>query len=394
MLPAYLPMILGMIGASMMIPVLPLYLTDRGISLGATSVVLAAVGIGSLLGSLPAGELLGRFGEQATMLLALVVMAVALAPLGLTDAVAVLVMLRIAFGMASSALRLSRQTYITRRIETAQRGRALSFVGGSFRVAALIGPFVGGALVDVIGFRATFVVAASTGLLGLGPALWTSATPIPLLPEVERAAGRELGVIAGVRVHWRRVLLGGPVQLLVMAAREGRFVVLPLIADELGMSATEVGVLVTISTAADLVLFPAAGFVMDRFGRLYAMVPSFGLIVVGLLLLAGADTAAGVTVAAAVMGIGNGLGAGTMLTLGSDLAPADAAGPFLAGMALMQGGGRILGALLVGIVGDALGLGAASVALAIVLLVAIGWIVGVIGDSSSPERIRAASLLR
>ena len=52
------------------------------------------------------------------------------------------------------------------------------------------------------------------------------------------------------------------------------------------------------------------------------------------------------------MGIGNGLGAGTMLTLGSDLAPADAAGPFLAGMALMQGGGRILGALLVGIVGD------------------------------------------
>ena len=62
-LPAYLPMILGMIGASMMIPVLPLYLSDRGISLGATSVVLAAVGIGSLLGSLPAGEVLGRFGE-------------------------------------------------------------------------------------------------------------------------------------------------------------------------------------------------------------------------------------------------------------------------------------------------------------------------------------------
>ena len=94
------------------------------------------------------------------MLVALVVMAIALAPLGLTDAVVLLVVLRIAFGMASSALRLSRQTFITRRIEPTQRGRALSFIGGSFRLAALIGPFLGGVLVDVIGSRGLWIVQA------------------------------------------------------------------------------------------------------------------------------------------------------------------------------------------------------------------------------------------
>ena len=153
--------------------------------------------------------------------------------------------------------------------------------------------------------------------------------------------------------------------------------------DRLALEATEVGVLVTISTAADLVLFPAASYVMDRFGRRYAMVPSFGLIVVGLLLLAGADTAAGVTVAAAVMGIGNGLGAGTMLTLGSDLAPPEAPGPFLAAMAVVGDSGRVIGPLLVGIVGAAMGLGAAAIALAIGCVLLLVWTVAALGETST-----------
>jgi MFS family permease len=177
-----------------------------------------------------------------------------------------------------------------------------------------------------------------------------------------------------------------------MAVREGRFIVLPLIADDLGLSATEVGGLVTVSTAADLLLFPLAGFLMDRFGRLSAMVPAFSLVILGLVMLAVADSSLAVVMSGIVMGIGNGLGSGTMLTLGSDLAPADAAGPFLAGMSLMQGAGRIVGALLVGLVGDTLGLGAAAMAFAIVMGIAIVWLVGVIGESSDPERIRLRSL--
>ena len=392
MIPAYVPIILGTIGSGMLIPVLPLYLTDRALSLGSASLVLAGVGIGSMAGSVPAGEILGRFGERLAMVISFVVLVVATAPLGFTDSVVLLLAFRIVFGMASAMLRLSRQTFITRRVATLQRGRALSFVGGAFRMALLIGPFLGGVLVDVVGYRSTFLVAAVFAAAGLLPAWWSARSPMPLLPEAAEIGGRSLGMVAGLRQHWRRLMLAGPVPLLVMAVREGRFIVLPLIADDLGLSATEVGGLVTVSTAADLLLFPLAGFLMDRFGRLTAMVPAFSLVIGGLVLLAIADSASAVVVSGVVMGIGNGLGAGTMLTLGSDLAPPDAAGPFLAGMSLMQGAGRIVGALLVGLVGDALGLGAAAMTFAIVMGLAIAWLVGIIGESSDPDGIRLRAL--
>lgn len=390
-IPVYLPMILGTIGSGMLVPVLPLYLTDSGLSLGSASVVLAGVGIGSSLGSIPAGSALARYGERVTMMLALGGSALAVAPLGFMDGVTILVVLRVVFGVCFSALRLSRQTYVTRRVPVDQRGRALSFIGGAFRAALVIGPALGGLLVDIIDYRATFLVASLFGLVGLLPATASETGSLTLLPDVQTAA-RQLGMVAGLRAHWRRLLLGGPVPLLIMAVREGRFIVLPLIADDLGMSATQVGGLVTISTGADLLLFPVAGYLMDRFGRLSAMLPAFALVGLGLVVLSMAGSGGSVVVAGAIMGIGNGLSSGAMLTLGSDLAPADAAGSFLAGMSLMQGSGRIVGALLVGFVGDALGLGAAAIALVIVLGIAVVWLVGVIGDSSQPHRIRAAAL--
>jgi len=369
----------------MMIPVLPLYLTDQSLSLSAISLVLAGVGIGSMVGSVPAGGVLGRYGERAALLISLAAMIVATALLGFTTVVLVLLALRIASGMATSMLRLSRQTFITRRVGTLRRGRAMSFVGGSYRIGLLAGPFIGGLLIDVVGYRWTFIVAASFVAVGLLPAWLSNRVPMPLLAEAEQSVDRSLGMIAGLRQHWRRLAIAGPAPILVMAAREGRYIVLPLIADDLGLSATGVGGLISVSTGADLLLFPVAGWLMDRFGRLSAMVPAFSLVIVGLVLLAMADTASAVIVAGVVMGVGNGIGAGTMLTLGGDLAPPDAVGPFLAGMAVMQGAGRILGALLFGLVGDALGLSASAVAFAIVLAIAVACFVGVIGETGKPR---------
>lgn len=380
--PTYLPIILSTMGTGMMIPVLPLYLVEQSLSLRAASLVLAGVGIGSMVGSVPAGEVIGRFGERLAMLAALVAMILATAMLGFTSVVMLLLALRVMGGVANSMLRLSRQTFITRRVGTLQRGRAMSFVGGSYRVGLLIGPLLGGLLIDAVGYRATFMIAAAFAGLGLLPAWLADRSPIPLLPEAEATADQALGMIAGLRQHWRRLAMVAPAPLLVMAAREGRYIVLPLIADDLGLSATGVGVLISVSTGADLLLFPVAGWLMDRFGRLSAMVPAFSLVMVGLILLALADSASAVVVAGVVMGVGNGIGAGTMLTLGSDFAPPEAAGPFLAGMAVVQGAGRIVGALLFGLVGDALGLSASAAAFAIVLAIALGWLVGVIGESS------------
>jgi len=73
---------------------------------------------------------------------------------------------------------------------------------------------------------------------------------------------------------------------------------------------------------------------------------------------------------ALMMGLGNGLSAGTMMTLGSDLAPPEALGEFLGVWRLVGDAGSTGGPLLVGAVADVLDLGVAAVAVAVVGLAA------------------------
>lgn len=375
----------------MLVPVLPLYLDDLDLSRAAISLVLAGIGIGAAGGGLPAGAVIARFGERVALLASLVVIVLATAPLGFAETAVLLLGLQVFMGLANATLRLSRQTFVTRRVPAERRGRALSLVGGSFRLSLLIGPLLGGFLVDQVGFRSTFLVAAAIGALGLGVVMLSNLDRLPLLPEAAESGAR-VGLIKGLTSQRHRLVVAGWVPMLVMAVRSGRFVVLPLLADELGASATEVGLIVTVSTFTDLLLFPAAGLIMDRLGRLRAMVPASAFVTLGLVWLGFADTPIEVVLAGSIIGVGNGLSAGAMLTLGSDLAPPDSPGPFLAGMAALQALGRVVGPLLVGGVWAVAGLGAAALALAVTMVVAIAVLVFVIGESSDPARIRSARL--
>jgi len=382
-LPVYIPWLASGIGTGVLLPVLPLYLLDHGLSFSAVSVVLAAAGFGSVLGGIPAGAISHRRGEDLLLAMALVAMGFTAALLGLTTAVTMLVALRITYGFGTVGVGQSRQTFITRRIDPRHRGRVMSLVGGSFRLAVLVGPLIGGVTVELAGFRAAFVLSgilSASGLLALfahrrtaGPESDTTESHIPMR--------------TGIRRHFRRLVVTGFGPMLVMAARSGRHVVVPLIGNSLGLSPAAVGALVAVGTAADFLLFPVAGYVMDRFGRLRAIVPAFTLMAAGLLLLGTAHTATAAIVAGVVMGVGNGLSAGSLLTLGSDLAPDDATAPFIAGFNLMADLGRVIGPLIVGWSADAIGLGRSAVVLAGVLMAGLVWLVVTVGETNSETRV-------
>jgi MFS family permease len=381
-------------GLALLIPVLPLYLKRSGVPLETAAIVLAAVGAGATLGGLPAGALITRFGERAVLVGALLGMSLTSAFLGVSDTALVLVGLRLGTGASNIGLRLSRQTYITRRIDATARGRSMAMIGGSFRISLFVGPLVGGVLAETIGFTWTFVVAGALSAMGLVPAL----APDVLVPTPARvpvaAAARRPGLFTAINRHRRLLSIAGLVPMLTMAVREGRYVVVPLIGDELGLSVAEVGALVAVGTFADLALFPVAGWVMDRFGRLAAMVPSFSLIAIGLIVLGLADSTTPAIAAGVIMGVGNGLSSGSMLTLGSDLAPRDDPAPFLAAIAVIQDVGRIIGPLVVGFVGAAAGLSASAVVLAVLMVIVVVWLLAVVGETSAahPRAVRSSAI--
>lgn len=382
----YVPILIAGLVLAMMLTMLPLYLVDSGIDLATSGAVLAAAGVGSALAGLPIGAALTRWGDRLVLVVSFGLLGFAIAAIGFLQTVAVLTAVRIVAGIARSAVRLSRQSYVTRRVPGDRRGRAMALIGGAMRIGFVVGPFLGGWLIEALGYRSAFVVVGVLAGLGIGPAWISDLVGPELTPQsVEAEAGPNRGLVDGVRHYWKRLLWAGGGPVLVMTARSGRYVVLTFIAEDLGLSPSQVGATLTVSTVADLAVFPVAGWVMDRFGRLQAMVPAFSLMALGLVGLGLAGSVTAVVVAGAVIGVGNGLSSGSMLTLASDLAPADATGPFLAGMSTMQDLGNVAGPLLVGLVGERLGLGPAALVLAAGMALGVVWLIWVVGESGTAQ---------
>ncbi len=372
--PVYSPWLGMSLCVGMVAVALPLYLEDIEASYLALSTVLAAVGIGSAVGGVPAGDSISRLGPSRVIFGGTATIAVTTLALGFTKDVILLIALQFLAGIGAIALRIGGQTWVAVTTERSQRGRLLSAMGGIRRFGMFVGPFVAGLCIQAFGFATTFAIAGGLAVVGLVPYLGVKG-----LEPV--AAADRIALSAVLAKHWRRLLMAASGPVLIMMARRGRSIVLPLIGVQLNMSPAEVGLLVSIGSGADLLLFPVAGYLMDRFGRLKAIVPAFSLMAAGFFLLAGAESGTGVVVAGSVIGIGNGLSAGTMMTLGADLAPEDSTSQFLAGFAALQDWGQILGPLLVGWVAAVIGLGASSAALGVALLIGVGLIVLTVGET-------------
>lgn len=378
MAPIYGPWLGMSLSLGMLTVALPLYLTNVGIGYLSLSAVLTAAGFGSSLGGLPAGVAIARFGPRAGLAFGSAAIGLTIMALASGENVVVLFGLQFMAGVGAVALRLSGQTWIARSVDVGFRGRLLSAMGGTRRFGAFIGPFAAGVIIDGLGFEAAFLAAGAVAGIGVLPALFSAGAG-------PAAIERPLSLRTALTRHWRLLLLATAGPVLIMAARRGRAVVVPLIGDDLGLSPTAVGLLVSIGTGADLLLFPVSGYLMDNFGRLMAIIPAFSMLGAGLALLAVAGSESLVIVAVALMGIGNGLSAGTMLTLSADIAPEDSTSQFLAGFAALQDWGSVLGPLLVGWVAAARGLGPSAAALAVVVFVGLGLIVRNTGETGAPS---------
>jgi MFS family permease len=97
-------------------------------------------------------------------------------------------------------------------------------------------------------------------------------------------------------------------------------------------------------------LFYPAGRIMDRFGRLWIAVPSMLMLGGSIIILPLTGGPLSLAVATVIMGAGNGLSSGIVLTLGADVAPRDGTVRFLSLWRLMNESGHGAGPLLVGAV--------------------------------------------
>lgn len=363
----YLPGLLLAFCNGMLVPTLPLFASSLHASLSVVGLVLGAEAIGTLIADVPAGALLRRFSGKIVMAGGLALVGVSVLLLVPSHGVLPVLGLRLTSGFGLALFNLSRHAFLTEATHNGKRGRAISTFGGVSRAGAFLGPAIGGLVAASFGLRAPFVLYAGVALVALLGVLRF----VPASPPPKAAAAARFAVVrqfAGV------LSTAGLAQLMAQMLRAGRKVLLPLYASQiLGLDVGTVGIILSASAFADLSLFYPAGWLMDRWGRKFAIVPSFLAQAVGLALVPLTHGFVGLLVVAVALGLGNGLSAGTMMTLGADLAPREALGEFLGVWNLVGDAGASGGPLLVGVVAEVLDLGLAAVAVAVVGLGA-AWV--------------------
>jgi MFS family permease len=242
---------------SALVPLLPHYKDEFGLSKSAAGLLVAAYAAGALAAALPGGIAAARYGPRRAMLIGIALMGVASLGFGFAGDVWTLGIARFAQGVGGSLAWAGALTWLIAVSPVSRRGEMLGTAIGSAIFGALLGPAVG-ALADRVGPREVFV-----GLAGLTVVLaaWTLRTPgaaaeWPLPGAISRA-------LRDVEIRQALWLMSVPALVFGVVG-----VLIPLKLDAAGWSATAIAIAWVASAAIEIVLAPLIGRVSDRRGRL------------------------------------------------------------------------------------------------------------------------------
>jgi EmrB/QacA subfamily drug resistance transporter len=363
-----LAMLPAVLDQTILATALPTVATDLGhltdISWVVTAYVVAAAATTPLWGKL--GD---RHGRKLLLELSLALFLAASALCGVAQDLTLLVLARVVQGVAAGGLMTLAYAAVGDLVSPRERGRYQGYITATFAVATVIGPLIGGLLVDHAGWRWVFYVNLPLGLLALaglrlrlpaaetgpaeraldvvGAALLAGATSALMLaciwggeryawgsPVIGGLVGAVLVLAGALWVRERRaadpivplnvlrtrtVAVSSAALFLVTATMFSITVFVPLLLQAgTGATPTEAGLLLVAMMVGITLSTNIAGRSIERSGR-YKRFPLAGLALIAMALglmaaLAGDPTRAGVAVALAVFGLGFGM-VGQVLTV-------------------------------------------------------------------------------
>lgn len=162
------------------------------------------------------GRLGDRFGPKPVYLTGLTVFTVASAACGLSTSIGMLIAARAVQGLGAALMTPQTMAVITRLFPPDSRGKAMSLWGAVAGVATLVGPILGGVLVDGLGWEWIFFVNVPVGVVAfvlawrLVPRLDTRPHRFDVVGVVLSAVGMFLlvfGIQEGESYDWG--LIGG-----------------------------------------------------------------------------------------------------------------------------------------------------------------------------------------
>jgi MFS family permease len=342
-LPAFGPSFLFGLGEGAILPVIALTVRQLGGSVALAALMVTLIGIGSLVSNIPASIITTRYGERWAIVGAAVWGALAMVLCVLAPTLWAFGVGAFMVGMSAAVFGLARQSYLTEAVPFHFRARALSTLGGVMRIGLFLGPFLAAGLIHLMGIGGAYW--AGVGALVLSAIV---AARMPDLPEhvaadakpgdgTDLAAVRAPATLRSVGTSHAKIFLTiGVGTLCVAAVRASRQAVIPLWAEGIGLDAAATSLIYGFAGGIDMLVFYPAGKVMDRKGRNWVAVPSMLIMGVAMALTPFTHGAVTLLLASLLIGFGNGIGSGMVMTLGADYSPVIGRAHFLGLWRLMS----------------------------------------------------------
>ena len=359
------------LGYGIVAPAIPAFARQFGVSTAAAASVISAFALMRVLGALPAGRLVDRFGEHIVVAAGIAVVAVSSVLAGLSQSFEQLIVLRGVGGLGSAMFSVGSQTLLLVSVPSGQRGRASGLYSGGFLLGGISGPAVGG-LVAAWSLRAPFLLYG--GLLVV-PAL-IAAFGFRDVPGRRSAAARPVRPFAAVAAALRsRAFRAAASANLAdgFAAVGVRAAIVPLfVRDVLHRSAVWTGAGFLMFAGLNAVMLLPGGRVADAVGRRPVIIAGCAASAGGMAMLALLPSVGGYLAGLAVVGLGSGLLDVAPSAMIGDIMP-EQGGSLVASYQMAGDAGVVSGPVVAGFLVDtfsyaaAFGMAAVALGLAAVL---------------------------
>lgn len=172
------------VGFSMLIPMLPYFVTHFGVSAFVVGLLMATFGFCQLVSAPLWGNVSDRIGRKMVLIVSQIGATIGWAMLGLAPniatslavaPIAVVFAARVVEGISGGNIGIT-QAYVADLVAPRERARAFGLIGAMFAAGMVFGPAGGGVLYQHFGFAVPFLVAAGLQLV-------TLLLTITMLPE-------------------------------------------------------------------------------------------------------------------------------------------------------------------------------------------------------------------
>jgi MFS transporter, DHA1 family, multidrug resistance protein len=251
-------------GVGSVLPILPLFLRERGGSYTMVGIVVGANLVAQFIGQYPAGRLSDRFGRAPLMIGGLVLAAAAIAAFALPLSIGWLIGLRFIQGLGAAAFRPGSRAVVADLVPEGERGIAYGWLTGADVGGLIFGPALGGVLA-VFGRAVVFEV---TGL-----ALLLAAIVVAFALDPRRAPLTSTAAAAAAPSGEMRRASAAAVRGLVMLSIGIGFlygvynVVWSLFMKSIGATDWEVGLSFSLFALPLVLTAPLAGWASDHMDR-------------------------------------------------------------------------------------------------------------------------------